>query len=300
MLALAAACGRVGSPQPPFIRIPEAVKDLSVTQSGHDLVLTWTNPPRYVDGSGATNLAKVQIRANGSLLATLDVTAAGQAQSYAVPIGSMTTGDRTFTAIVETSQGRLSEVSNSVSITPVEVPGAISISDAYADQKQIFLRWSPPQEHAELVGGYIVTRTDLPAETAVVTDTSYVDSRYTEGKTFTYHVTPARRIGERVIPGVGPQMATVDGVDKRPPGAPKNVEITQSLLTWEPNEETDVAGYRVFRGNSLEGEFKPLTERPITATLYNDPSYQPGSYYRVSAVDESRNEGPMSAPFRAP
>src|SRR5438132_13345180 len=54
LFLLLAGCGKVGDPQPPFIRIPEAVKDLAATQSGHNIFLTWTNPPRNIDGSAAT------------------------------------------------------------------------------------------------------------------------------------------------------------------------------------------------------------------------------------------------------
>src|SRR5262245_13994286 len=64
---LTAGCGRVGDPLPPFIRIPESVADLAVYQSGHNLVLTWTNPQRYVDGSAATDLSAVVIISNGSV-----------------------------------------------------------------------------------------------------------------------------------------------------------------------------------------------------------------------------------------
>src|SRR5439155_12608780 len=66
LLLAVAACGKVGDPKPPFIRIPEAVKDLTVTQTGYNLILTWTNPPRYVDGSAATNLARVRIQSDGT------------------------------------------------------------------------------------------------------------------------------------------------------------------------------------------------------------------------------------------
>src|SRR5262245_6451001 len=138
------ACGKVGDPLPPFIRVPEAVKDLRVTQSGYDLVLTWTNPPRYIDGSAATNLSRVQIRTNGIPIASVEATAAGQPQSYVMPVGSVSAGERTFLLLVETNQGKISEVSNEASITPAEVPGRIRRLTAVADQRRIFLKWEKP------------------------------------------------------------------------------------------------------------------------------------------------------------
>src|SRR5438552_3190742 len=112
---LLAACGKVGDPQPPFIRIPEAVKDLAATQIGHNIVLTWTNPPNNIDGSAATNLAHVQIHSNDTPLATVNVMAPGKPQSYPIPVTS--NAPRTFSLIVDTTQGKLSKISNSVSIT---------------------------------------------------------------------------------------------------------------------------------------------------------------------------------------
>src|SRR6185369_3573041 len=116
---LLAACGKEGAPQPPFIRIPEAVKDLAATQSGHNIILTWTSPRRYVDGSAATNLARVQIREKEEILATVNASAGGQAQSY--PIAAGVGSERRFTIFVETSKGKRSEISNTAVITPADV-----------------------------------------------------------------------------------------------------------------------------------------------------------------------------------
>src|SRR5262249_33782670 len=236
--------------QPPFIRIPQPVKDLTVTQAGYNLVLSWTNPARYIDGSAATNLARVQIRSNGVPLTTVEVAAAGQPQSYSMPVGSVGGRERAFTVVVETAQGKLSDPSNAASATPVDVPGRVVRLAAVADQRRIFLQWEKPQEHPELADAYIIVRTDAP-EAETVTETRYEDIRYQMGKTFTYQVTAARRVGQSVIMGVGPEPVTVTAEDKTPPHVPTGLDITPSdmgaYLTWQPNQELDLAGYRLFR-----------------------------------------------------
>src|SRR5207247_10469885 len=68
LFLLVAGCGKVGDPLPPFVRIPAAVRDLAVHQSGYSLVLTWTNPARNIDGSAATDLTQIRIRSNDSFV----------------------------------------------------------------------------------------------------------------------------------------------------------------------------------------------------------------------------------------
>jgi fibronectin type 3 domain-containing protein len=304
LFLLVAACGKVGDPQPPFIRTPEAVKDLSASQSGHNIVLTWTNPPRNIDGSAATNLAHVQLRSNEEPFATVDVTAPGKPQSYAIPIGPGESAPRKFSLIVDTKQGKLSKISNSASITPVEVPGRVTKLQAFADQRRVIVQWEKPAEHPELADAYIVTRADTPAESDTVSETRYEDRDYQPGKTFIYNVTPIHRVSGATVVGVGPESIQVAVIDKIAPRIPTNLDIKLSdkgaFLTWEPNEEDDLAGYRVFRSDRADGGFTPVADGIITGNSFNDTSYRTGTYYAVSAVDESRNESSRSAPFRGP
>ena len=62
-------------------------------------------------------------------------------------------------------------------------------------------------------------------------------------------------------------------------------------LSWEPNAETDLAGYRVYRRTGL-GEFRRLTDVPVSASAYRDRKIEAGQTYtyRVTAVDQRGNE----------
>ena len=299
LLLLLTGCGKVGAPLPPFIRIPEAVRDLAVRQNGNDLVLSWTNPARYVDGSAATDLARIQIRSNDSIVTTLNVAGPAQPQTLVLPIGSSPGGPRSFTVLVETARGRVSPISNAVSASPVAVPGRVVGLRAVVDQRRIRLSWEKPQDHPELADAYRVVRTE-PEESRVVPETRYEDTRYRPGETTTYQVTPLRGM----VPGVGPESVTAVIQDKTPPRVPEGLDIalseTGAFLTWTANSETDLAGYRVFRSENGEVGFRPVLDRLNTTTAFFDPGYRPGLSYAVSAVDEFGNESGRSAPLRQP
>ncbi len=80
-------------------------------------------------------------------------------------------------------------------------------------------------------------------------------------------------------------------------------------LSWEPEFEPDLAGYRVYRAFST-GALPPTAPPPaapwkrvsgdsLSTPAYRDTVPEVGSYlYRVTAVDRSGNESPASAEIR--
>ena len=166
------------------------------------------------------------------------------------------------------------------------------------------LEWSKPVEHPELADAYIVTRSDRPADQQIVSGTQYEDNQYEPGKVVTYDVTAIRRVGENSISGLGTEAVTVTIEDKTPPLPPTGLDIvvsdTGAYLTWNPNAETDLAGYRIFRSDRANGDFRPISDHVISTNAFFDPSYRSGQYYRVSAIDEFGNESAMSDPLHGP
>jgi hypothetical protein len=87
-------------------------------------------------------------------------------------------------------------------------------------------------------------------------------------------------------------------VDNLAPTAPTALIGTYAAgattVQWNANPETDLAGYRLYRG--ANASFVPGSENLIatpTALIYVDAG-APGSYYRLSAVDVHGNEGPTT------
>lgn len=304
LLLVASGCGKVGDPLPPYIRIPEPARDLSVGQRGYDLVFTWTNPSRNVDGSGSADLARALLMSGDSTVAAIPVNSAGQRQSFTFPARPLVGISKEFELRIETTRGKVSESSNRVSITAVDVPEKIMGVRAIVDQRRIFLEWDPPPDNSQLADGYFVFRSGQLVQPAPVTIRRIEDPAFDAGQTYAYLVVAARRAEHGWVQGVSGPALTVTATDRIPPRRPAGLLLTRSdtggFLTWHSNQETDLAGYRVFRSEKHGGEFGPISEKILATNAFFDPGYRSGLYYAVSAIDESGNESRLSEPLRAP
>jgi hypothetical protein len=306
LVLLLTSCGRPGDPLPPFIRIPESVNDLAASQREYDLILTWTNPARNIDGSSSTDLERVHIFSNGTPLVTVEVTSGGERQFHILPGRSLLGMTRTFAVKVQTTDEKVSEISNSVSITPVDVPGRVGGLRYLVDQNRITLEWDPPAQNPDLADVYLVNELNgngVSQAPVLLSERRFEDETYEVDDTHTYTVTPVRKTGPVDVPGFSETIEVI-GTDRTAPRAPTGLEIVASddgaFLTWMANPESDLAGYRVFRSGRPDAGFEALTRdmHPITGLF--DAGYRPGLYYAVSAVDESGNESSRSTPHRAP
>ncbi len=78
--------------------------------------------------------------------------------------------------------------------------------------------------------------------------------------------------------------------------------IFENTIYWNRKEDdcdTDILGYRIYRGLSADGEFTLLQDVGIVAdTFFIDKSVTSFAYcYRISAVDRSLNESELSDPI---
>jgi hypothetical protein len=92
-------------------------------------------------------------------------------------------------------------------------------------------------------------------------------------------------------------------VDNLAPSVPSSFTGTTSgnatHLMWEPSPETDVAGYRLYRGSSAAFVPGPGNLLAMLAETSYDDSGPPGGYYKLSAVDVHGNES-LHAFFATP
>ena len=64
-----------------------------------------------------------------------------------------------------------------------------------------------------------------------------------------------------------------------------NSDRSNTLVSWNATEESDILGYYVYRSHRKTGKFELITETPITATIYTDSMpYSGTNHYMVRVV----------------
>ena len=54
-------CGKKGPIQPPVIKVPQQVENFEAQQRGDRIILRWTNPVAYSDGSALAEINEIEI-----------------------------------------------------------------------------------------------------------------------------------------------------------------------------------------------------------------------------------------------
>jgi hypothetical protein len=217
-------------------------------------------------------------------------------------------------AVVTEGQSANSDLSNLVSIVPMDVPAPPSALTATARREGVVLTWTAPDATISgaknpVIAGYNVYRFPhgqpadefaTPANTSPLAATTFTDNPpYGEHD---YFVTALAAPGP---PRVESEPSPVAGANFKdlvapppPTGLTALVETGAVRLVWDPVDAPDLAGYKVYRteGTGIEqlrpvGTI-PLTPQLLTATNYRDTGVNPGIsyYYEVVSVDKTGNE----------
>jgi hypothetical protein len=141
-----------------------------------------------------------------------------------------------------------------------------------------------------------------PINPEPLADPAYVDRDFRYGETYSYS---ARRLATADPPpreSQGSAEVEVTPRDVFPPHQPTGLAVSVEgrviKLYWFPNEEADLAGYRVYRRAGPAAEFVLLGEASAAEPSFVDATAAPGVRYdyAVAAIDSASppNESPRS------
>lgn len=322
----------VAAPQPPSLKLPEPVTDLQAQRTGNLVALHWTMPRRTTDKVLLVGDQKAQVCRQLQTGQCVKVgTALFAPESTATFTDSLpaelTSGSPrllTYKVDLLNRSGRSAGPSNPAITVAGAVPLPISGLRAQAQPEGILLSWTRQDTQQKTVTTIRIHRTlieksnpkstthksTLPAKQVLEFSGSdkgrVLDSDAALDHTYAYTV---QRVAKLTLQGTSveldgdlSQTVTIDARDVFPPATPRGLQAVADPeghaidLSWQPNIESDLTGYTVYRH---EAGAPPVRISPPAqaAPSFRDTTPQPGHTYAysVSAVDRDRNESPRSA-----
>ncbi len=195
---------------------------------------------------------------------------------------------------------------------PVKGKGAVALNDTphiikggSENNKTIQLGWEFPSESNNGLKGFQVQRAESPKQPYKTINTTLISKEIRDyedmspKQTNYYQVVAIALNGEEFkSPVYYAQL-----IDSIPPSAPKglngNVSQTGKIsISWTPNAEPDMYGYRIYRGNYLKEEFSQITREPIRPYSFTDSvdlkHLNKQIHYQVMAIDRNQNYSVLS------
>ncbi len=202
----------------------------------------------------------------------------------------------------EGRRGRSLGFSNFAVIEVVEGPGEPGRPSLTPSPEGILVEWAAA-EHAT---SYRVLRGSDRAkdltEIGTADGTRFLDRQFAWDERYAYRIMSLRRGVTGAAEGPLSASAEVVAEDIFPPAPPRELRAvpTESSveLSWQPNTERDLAGYRVYRAEGTAG-LQPATDVLLTTPGSTDKAVERGRtfHYAVSAVDQKGNESAHSEPI---
>jgi hypothetical protein len=214
---------------------------------------------------------------------------------------------------MRTNSGWLAESPDSNLVSFIWQIPAAAPSGLTADSRgsSVVLSWKPVTTHIDGTPvsepvRYQVSRSQGGAPFVnigePVADTTYTDSTIQSGRRYSYRVQAMGVYAQGMVGGGVSEAVTAVPQDVTPPAPPTGVKAVRTgagvKVYWEPVNESDLKGYRVYRRIS-GGAPVLIGEVDAEFTLFDDHTIPAGTdrlYYSVSSIDQSTpaNESPRS------
>ncbi|NIG56005.1 hypothetical protein [Chitinophaga sp. Cy-1792] len=201
--------------------------------------------------------------------------------------------------------GEIGPVSDTVQVTIHDLltvhPTIVDVED---QQGVVYIRWRMPQSKAKIVRYDIERSAAVNKKYTVLNKVPLLekDSIFADQQPMNvnyYRIKATTKDGQHVYSF--PHF--IQQEDSIPPVAPVALAGTINKagvvsLSWEPNKEKDLYGYRVFRANAPQEEFVQVTRNPADSAFFSDTisinTLTKNVYYKVVALDKHYNPSPFS------
>jgi hypothetical protein len=222
--------------------------------------------------------------AGPAAFATSFAIAASAAVTAAIPKYSV----RLYAAQGATKGGRAGQPSARAELPLVDLPGAPSSPIATVSEKAIALTWVAPVAEVPATFNVYKREGGEPLNAAPLAAPPYEQTGVPWGTEVCFVVRAVEKIGAATMESGPSEPACVTPRDIFPPAAPKGLSIVAGPgsinLSWDANQETDLGGYVVLRGEAPGDTLLPLTPAAIGATNFEDKSARPGVRYAYAIV----------------
>jgi hypothetical protein len=234
-------------------------------------------------------------------------------------------------------KGRSAGLSNAAAVPAGQAPAAVANLTAEVRRDGALLRWTPetpatppsaptairlhrrllttrPQAKPKAQQGILAPQPEQLDQSLLVDSDAVglaLDKEIRLGETYVYRAQRVARItvGTQTLELAGPLSAPVrvEALDIFPPAVPTGLAAVATSpsagseaaidLSWQPNTETDLAGYAVYRREGGESWQRISPAQPLAGPAFHDARIQPGRTYRyaVTAIDQGGHESARSA-----
>jgi hypothetical protein len=233
------------------------------------------------------------------------------------------------------SKKAASDNSNVVELRVQPAADAIADLKTEVTHQGVVLSWTPPQKtltgSVPAVSTYRVFRSTpapesqpvakpdrapLPIETPAsksgfvrigeLENPPFRDTQVEFGKTYTYSVRSVAQYPDVQVESSDSNIVTVTPRDIFPPAAPQGLLVVPVPaqkgqpgyldLSWSIGQETDIAGYNVYRSDQEGTPENKLNQQLLLTPAFRDMNVVPGRhyFYTVTAVDRAGNESTAS------
>lgn len=189
--------------------------------------------------------------------------------------------------------------------------GRIPITDApmiinkeVVNNAEVYLSWSYPQEMNRYISGFRLYRSSNPAgmkqkiyESKTPAERAFTD--ISPDLTNYYAISVFNNETEKISSNIT-YAELIDSVPPlKPSGFAGRIDSTGKVwLSWAPNKDKDIDGYRVYRSNRPDVEFLLVTPAVIKPPFYTDSvtlnTLTKQVYYRLRAIDLRQNQSEFS------